>query len=167
MTEVFRTVHGSHLYGLNHADSDHDLFIVTFEDRGKARQTINSETGVDTVRVGWRTFLDRAWGGSHQSCEALFSPYKEYTPEGESLRAIFDATRVGGSDVFKKYERTIVKFCFGDFKRRRHAVRLAFNLNGLRECGRFDPVMTEGRIRVANELAQTHEGEALIPWLLH
>ena len=99
--EVFRTVHGSHLYGLAHEGSDMDTFIVTFEDRGRARQTM---TGLDdTVRVGWRTFLERAMSGSHQSCEALFSRQKVWTPAGLHLLPIIEGVRVSGGDVFEKY----------------------------------------------------------------
>ena len=138
--EIFRTVHGSHLYGLAHAGSDRDTFIVTFEDSGRARQSITGDD--DVVRVGWRTFLSLAASGSHQSCEALFSTQKEWTPEGIALKPIIDGMRVTGGEVAHKYERTIRKFAHGDFKKRRHGVRLGLNLGGLRSFGRFDPTLT-------------------------
>lgn len=159
MTEVFRTIHGSHLYGLAHDGSDRDLFIVTFEDRGHARQTVSGED--DVVRVGWRTFLERAAGGSHQSCEALFSPYKRWTPEGLALRPMIEGFRVGGGDVTHKYERTIRKFAYGDFKKRRHAARLWINLTDLRRTGRFWPVLQPHAIRWVNRVADLTGDELL------
>ena len=165
MNEIFRTVHGSHLYGMAHADSDMDLYIVTDSRRDRARQTVVD--GIDSVRIGLSTFLEYAGGGSHQSCETLFSTKKEWTEYGLAYKPLIEGMRVYGEDVFRKYERTIVKFSFGDFKRRRHAVRLSFNLNGLRDRGKFDPTMTEEQIKLANFLAECYTGEDLLPWLLH
>lgn len=163
MTEVFRTIHGSHLYGLAHEGSDRDLFIVTFEDHGKARQRVSGED--DVVRVGWRTFLERAAGGSHQSCEALFSPYKQWTPEGLALLPMITRFRVGGADVTHKYERTIRKFAYGEFKKRRHAVRLWINLQDIRERGRFYPVMTESEAFFVTRTAEQLTGDELLDTL--
>jgi hypothetical protein len=165
MTELFRTVHGSHLYGMAHEGSDMDLYIVTDSQSSRARQTVVD--GIDTVRIGLDTFLAYASGGSHQSCEALFSRKKEWTPEGKSYRPMIESYRVYSQDVVQKYERTIVKFSFGNFKRRRHAVRLSFNLAELRNWGKFDPTMTEEQIKLANFLAECYTGEDLLPWLLH
>ncbi len=39
--------------------------------------------------------------------------------------------------------RTIKNFCFGDFKKRRHAARLAINLVELLKTGRFEPKLNE------------------------
>lgn len=161
--EVFRTVHGSHLYGLAHAGSDEDTFIVTFEDHGKARQTM---VGIDdTVRVGWRTFLERAMSGSHQSCEALFSAQKVWTPDGRGLLPLIEGVRVTGGDVMHKYERTIKKFAHGDFKKRRHAARLAINLRGLRTYGRFEPELTEEEKYYVRMMAE-YSGPTLTRFLL-
>lgn len=140
---IFSTIHGSRLYGLDHAGSDHDDFIVTTSDREKARHRHTED--YDVVTVGWNSFLNKAILGSHQSLEALFSPFQvweshfEYQPFVASLR-------INGSDVFEKYERTIHKFCFGDYKRRRHACRLWLNLRDLRAYGRFNPRLTPEEI---------------------
>ena len=160
---VFRTAHGSHLYGLAHAGSDRDTFIVTFEDHGRARQTMNGDD--DTVRVGWRTFLERAKSGSHQSVEALFSTQKLWTPDGRSLRPLIEGTLVTGGEVAEKYERTIKKFAHGDFKKRRHAARLALSLRGLRACGRFNPELTEEEKRWTRMMAE-YSGSMLVRFLL-
>lgn len=164
MSLIFETVHGSHLYGLNHAESDRDVFFVTDSDSRHSRHSMNSETGLDQVRTGLKTFLRRVEEGSHQSVEALFSPYKfwhqpEYAPMIESIR-------VTGGAVFAKYERTIKNFCHGNFKKRRHACRLALNLASLRESGRFNPAMTETEKVLANSYAKQFEGDTLVPMLI-
>jgi hypothetical protein len=159
MSEViFRTVHGSRLYGFANADSDADTYVVTTSERTRPRQHVNGDT--DTVTVGWDTFLRYAMGGSHQSVEALFSPAKQWESHTE-LAPLLDGVRVTGGEVFAKYERTIRAFCFGDFKRRRHAVRLASNLGDLRDCGRFNPVCGDWLRGHSEQLAGLYAGEDL------
>lgn len=159
MEEVFRTVHGSRLYGMAHEGSDDDIFIVNTSERWKARQSMNGE--IDTVRVGLDLFLFRAATGSHQTLEAMFSPYKQWSSYGLKYQPMIEHYKVTGTDVFEKYERTIRKFCYGDFKRRRHAVRLSFNLSELRRLGRFNPVMTAGEIVTANAVAERYRDDEL------
>jgi hypothetical protein len=156
---IFSTVHGSHLYGLATPDSDMDTFTVTDSERPRANQTIDGQD--DRTMVGFNTFLIRALGGSHQSVEALFSPYKAWNPAFNHFRPFIENAVVCGSAVYEKYERTIHKFCYGDYKRRRHAVRLSQNLDGLRRDGRFNPVMTEGDKGTAEYLAEHMEGDDL------
>lgn len=159
MTEtIFKTVHGSRLYGFDHSASDHDSYVVTTSTRSRPRQSVRGES--DVVRVGWDTFLRYATGGSHQSAEALFSPFKEW--EGrEEWRPFIENMRIGGGEVCAKYERTIRAFCFGDFKRRRHAVRLASNLADIRRHGRFNPSCGDALRSRSHELAASREGESL------
>lgn len=155
---IFSTIHGSHLYGLAHEGSDLDTYTVTNSLRTRVRQSVSGSD--DSVRVGLNAFLVRALGGSHQSVEALFSPVKEWNPAFAHLRPMIENMVVCGSEVYAKYERTIHKFCFGDFKRRRHAIRLSQNLAGLRRDGRFNPSMTRDEKMAANSLANL-EGDVL------
>lgn len=157
--KIFTTIHGSRLYGWAKKDSDHDRFTVTDSLRLKARQTVVGDQ--DHVRVGLNLFLIRALGGSHQSVEALFSPYKEWNPEYLHLKPFIDHIVVCGAPVYEKYERTIRSFCFGDFKRRRHAARLSLNLADLREGGRFNPAMSKVDMDFCAQVAQRAEGEEL------
>lgn len=157
---LFNTIHGSHLYGLAGASSDKDIFEVTDSTSPKARHRPIVD-GIDVCSMGLDAFLEHIYEGSHQSLEALFSPLKVWTPEGLRYRAYLDGYRVGGSAVTRKYARTIRKFCFGDFKRRRHAIRLNYNLHSIREHGRFNPIMTEQEINVANHYAKTRCDEQL------
>lgn len=161
MTEtIFTTIHGSRLYGLAHAYSDNDLYTVTEGTSKHLRQSIVGD--VDTVRGSIEAFLNRARSGSHQSCEALFSQVKEYGPGmKEKWGPILAGLYVSGGDVFDKYERTIKKFSYGDFKRRRHAARLALNLRDLRLYGRFNPTLDEDQIRFVNNMANAFTGDDL------
>lgn len=164
---IFSTIHGYRLYGLQKADSDFDIFnVTTSNDRGM-KHRVNSESPgvvVDTTEAGLDTFLRMANSGSHQSVEALFSTRKvwnmrEYEP-------MLSGAFVCGPEVFGKYERTIRAFSYGDFKRRRHAVRLSMNLRDLRDIGRFDPEMDSMQVSLANGAAHQLEGDALVEKLL-
>lgn len=161
---IFATVHGSRLYGLSNNHSDEDYFIVTDSKRPRAKHSMHSS--VDICEVGIDAFLERALSGSHQSVEAMFSPFKGW---GEGMERawgpMIEGHRITGAGVFEKYERTIKKFAFGDFKRRRHACRLSLNLAALRENGRFNPVMTETEAMLATKYAETFEGKALLDHL--
>lgn len=162
MTIIFETIHGSHLYGLNHAGSDKDLFTVFDGKKPKASHKITNE--LDHVRVGVFRFLDLAYSGAHQSVEALFSPYKEWTDE--RWRYMLENVRITDGAAFNKYERTIRSFCYGDFKRRRHAVRLTWGLHQLRESGTLNPVLTELQVVGATVAAEHLQNEELEETLL-
>lgn len=157
---IFRTVHGSHLYGLAHEDSDRDVYEVYEGSDTGLRHSISGE--VDTVRGSLHAFISRAETGSHQSCEALFSRKKEWAPGMfEKWGPYIESFRVVGGDVFEKYERTIRKFCYLDFKRRRHAVRLYLNLKELRKTGQFDPTLGTLAASLATLIAKQRAGDDL------
>lgn len=154
---IFSTIHGSHLYGMAHADSDLDTYVV-YADKRKAEQTV--ENGIDTVRVGLVDFLDKAFSGSHQSLEALFSRKKIYF--NENYRPMIEACTVPVNlDLAEKYRRTIHKFSFGTLKQRRHAMRLAINLGDLRAFGRFNPTLHQIKVDFIAREAEQFEGDAL------
>ena len=159
MSLIFETIHGSHLYGLAHDGSDLDFYKVYDGQGGGLRQSINGD--IDVVRGNLQSFIDRAMDGSHQSAEALFSPVKIWG-EGmeEKYGAYIEGIRIGGAVVTAKYERTIKKFCYGDFKRRRHACRLRFNLGEIRDFGRFNPRLNGPQIAWINKTAEL-EGDEL------
>lgn len=162
---IFSTIHGSHLYGLAEEWSDIDLFVVDDSPDLKVRHEIvvnNAGVVIDTATVGINAFLTLASGGSHQSVEALFSRDKVHGPGWVQYGDMLEGMRIQGSDVFEKYERTIKKFSHGDFKRRRHAARLALNLKGLRMTGRFDPKMNPVEASIVSTAAKVLSGDALI-----
>lgn len=162
---VFSTLHGSRLYGFAHEGSDFDTFTVTTSRSTRVRQAVDA-AGNDRVHVGIWRFLDLATSGSHQSVEALFSPLKEWGPASVQYRPMLENMLIVGGSVFEKYERTIRKFCYGDLKRRRHAVRLALNLDDLRITGRIGSVqLPDSQVAYCTRLATDLEGDALANYL--
>jgi len=151
---IFTTIHGSHLYGMAGPFSDIDTYVVT-NSNARAKQKVFG--GEDSVRIGWKHFVEYAFSGSHQSLEAMFSPRKVWNEDFKWLATYTNSFYATGPDVIAKYERTIKSFAHADdFKRRRHAVRLWLNLQDLREYGRFNPVLTPEQIAWASDLATSN-----------
>lgn len=163
---IFSTVHGSRLYGLETETSDYDMFTVTTSTTRKARQRV-SLSGVDSVTVGLDTFIRRCNEGSHQSVEALFSPLKIWgmNESARMWRHYLEGMRITSPDAYAKYERTIKSFCFGNFKLRRHAGRLALNLADLRVEGKFNPMLSPASKRYIGLAAERYTGEELWNYL--
>lgn len=168
MTLIFKTIHGSHLYGLAHPKSDADTFTVVTDDHDfgdrPTRQVVRGygDKVTDDLTFTLSEFLKRIGNGSHQSLEALFSPLKAWESAQHWFEPFTWHYRATSPEVFYTYERTIRKFAYGDFKRRRHGVRLAQNLRDLRHDGRFNARMTNRAIVEANQLANELTGNALL-----
>ena len=137
---LFRTVHGSRLYGTAHADSDYDWFEVYGFEKGRSKQKITGD--LDVVRTSLDSFLWSASRGVPQFLEAMFSTQAEVN----KIRYITEVFRPGMVETRTTYKRTIkslwkkgletdnLKFC-------RHAVRLHLNLEQMEAGGRFDPTL--------------------------
>lgn len=160
---LFQTVHGSRLYGLAHANSDNDVYTVvtkkpyTGRGQGKARyakQTIVDKE--DSMVVDFGTWVEMCKSGVPQALEAMFSQMPIVDKIG-SFRAGFRC----GTEVYKRYFRTIKSFALSEdegIKKRRHALRLALNLNELGMTGRFNPTLTPADAWwVTNMAHKTHE----------
>lgn len=161
---LFSALGGSKLYGLAHENSDTDIFVVTTSRVTVSFHDIRAEG--DFIFDGMTKFLSDVALGSHRACEAAFSPHKEFTPAGEPWRALIDGLRVTSPEAYARYERGVSSHSFGDFKRRRHAIRMSFCLTDLRQAGRFNPVMTDTQIAEANQLAGEMHGADLARLLL-
>lgn len=161
---IFRTIHGSHLYGMAHPGSDRDIYTVVPGD-ARTQHTVNYAEGTDNVVVSWDRYLELVRTGSHQAVEALFSPFQEWNPDHLALRPFLLSYRVYSPEVEDKYRRTIRSFCHGDLKRRRHAVRLAWNLKSLRAMGRFNPRLSVNDIVAMERIALNYEGDELEAYL--
>lgn len=165
MREVlFKTVHGSRLYGLAHANSDEDFYTVvtkkpyTGRGQGKARyakQTINDEE--DSMVVDFGTWVEMCRSGVPQALEAMFSQM----PIGDDRIADFRSDFRVGTEVFERYFRTIKSFALMEddgIKKRRHALRLALNLNEMARTGRFNPTLNAEDARYITSMAtKSHE----------
>lgn len=149
-TILLRAIHGSRLYGLSHADSDEDFYVVTPTKKTlkaiNASQTIQDK--IDTTTVDFATFVRMAERGIPQALEAMFSQMSK-SDFFEDYRQGYYAS---APTVIHTYMRTIKSFSLSDtFKRRRHALRLAHNLNELLYTGRFNPTLSP---KVAEEITR-------------
>jgi len=146
MEVLFKTVHGSHLYGLAHENSDNDFYTVVSKvktARAKyARQSIVD--GVDSTMVDFGTWLMQCEAGVPQALEAMFSTM----PLVDNLEGFRLGYRTG-TQCWDRYLRTIKSFAMNDeedetfhLKKKRHALRLALNFNDMRRYGMFNPTLT-------------------------
>ena len=136
------TVHGSHLYGLAHAGSDRDRYVVVARrpsDWVKARWAQQSIDGTqDVFTTDLASFLSMCDAGVPQALEAMFSAQATV----DALPDFRRAYRAGVMTAGTTYRRTVKSFALaGDVKRRRHALRLAVNLSQLLATGRFSPTL--------------------------
>lgn len=164
MTVLFRTRHGSHLYGLAHAGSDEDWYTVIAKRGGMrkrdARQTIMN--GLDSTVVDLSTFMHNCDMGVPQALEAMFSTEAEI----DLLTDMRASYRINTANMVGTYKRTIKNFLLDDptYKKRRHALRLFMNLSTALETGRFDPRLSEREIQIANTLAH-EKGETILEFI--
>lgn len=156
---VFTTVHGSRLYGLNHADSDDDSMIV-YNDKRKPLHVKRGD--LDVIHVGLPWLLDNAYKGSVQFVEAVFSHDKVWTDP--SWRPMFDTMRIPVAAVRETFTRTIRTFVHMDTqKSRQHAVRLGLALHDIRvNDGWYDPKLTERQQFTVRALATLYRGDDLL-----
>ena len=154
---IFATIHGSHLYGTDHPESDLDYFAVV-RDKMKTRHVIDIDS--DTTTMSLDNFLLTAGRGNPQSLEAMFS--QNYTfSEIEALREAF---RIDLRQTVETYRRTIKNFCHGTLKQQRHAFRLAHNLDTLYASGSFNPRLSDKQIEEIFSL-ELSEPQELIDFL--
>ena len=142
---LFRTIHGSHLYGTAHANSDNDTFTVyANEPRTRARwakQHVGEDE--DTLKTDLSTFMQYCDKGVPQYLEALWSTMAE-------IDLIKDLRSDFLPDYYKTmstYQRTIKSFYARGLeesnpKFTRHAARLYLNLRTFKTHGRFNPTLS-------------------------
>ncbi len=145
MNELFRTIHGSRLYGTHHIDSDFDSFIVVADNptlKGRyARQSIKGTS--DVVITDFSTFVRYAGNGVPQFVEAMFSRI----PALDRISEYRAAFRPDSYKLEDTYLRTIRNFHEkGGLKFLRHSYRLTLNLIDFRNRGRFDPTLSDQQI---------------------
>lgn len=139
---LYKTHHGSTLYGLAHAGSDDDYYVVVNTRRNRrpkyAKQSFADNK--DTTTVDWGTWVNFCQMGVPQALEAMFSQMPVY--EAEGIREFRNAFRFG-STARDRYVRTIDNFLAdGTLKKNRHALRLALNLRDGLRYGRFNPTLS-------------------------
>lgn len=155
---IFKSLHGSHLYGLNHAGSDIDWYAVhnanvSYEGKAQTPKTDSFQTvvdGIDMTLMTWKTFHIQAFEGVPQALEAMFSERVEI----DKIEAWRHGFHVGLPNMMNKYAHAIEKFATFEFKRRRHAMRYVVNLNeALKAGGRFNPTLSDSEKLFISEAA--------------
>lgn len=179
MFKLFETKHGSHLYGTAHAGSDLDYFCVVEKQKkashdskpGFSRQTFKkSEEGllIDMTVVDLTTFMVGCEKGVPQYLEAMFSQEPEVDLIEDMRRGY-----VAGATSVQTYLRTIKGFSYDERdkgnKMKRHALRLAYNVRGILEEGRFDPRLSPEQVVEFTELStktsdEVYEAAMTIVW---
>lgn len=156
------TVHGSHLYGLNHAESDMDFYRVVstpppknqFGDVRKKNGLQTVEGGLDDAVFDFKTFVIHAYNGVPQALEAMYSPVATI----DVLEAYRAGFRASVQSMSTRYIHAIEKFASFEFKRRRHSLRYALNLRqAIANNGRFDPVLSDIDKDMITEMAMSKD----------
>lgn len=163
---LFKTVHGSRLYGLAHAGSDEDFYTVVTKKQtdtrfGKqtraryAKQKIDGD--LDSMVVDFGTWVEMCRSGVPQALEAMFSNMTV----GEDRIADFRSGYRVGTEVYERYLRTIKSFALAEddtIKKRRHALRLALNMREMAKTGRFNPTLSREDAEYVTQYAtKTHD----------
>lgn len=152
MQMLFRTIVGSRLYGLSHAQSDYDYFEVYGWNKFRGKQKISGED--DRTRQSYDRFMRYCEKGVPQYLEAMFSQMAE-VDEMPFNRMTYGVNYVNVRDT---YLRTIESFWMAgveenNFKRKRHSARLALNLTEIYHCGRFNPTLSPEEVVLVNAMA--------------
>jgi len=158
-TVLLKTVHGSRLYGLEHANSDDDYYVVTPTQNTKkqlnAKHKIDGD--LDTVTTDFASFVQMCNNGVPQALETMFSK-KTVSPFFEEYRQSWFAA---DPTVVSRYLRTIKSFSLEEGakqeKYRRHALRLSLNLDELVNTGRFDPTLSKQNVSLVKRLATKNQ----------
>jgi hypothetical protein len=148
---LFRTIHGSRLYGMGHEKSDYDWYtVVSKVNNNRAKYSTHKIVGSqDSVVVDFGTWIRYCEMGVPQALEAMFSTI----PEHDEIQA-FREGFVAGTETHARYLRTISSFVAQqDYKKKRHALRLALNFVDLAATGRFNPTLSEDQIAFISEVA--------------
>lgn len=176
MEVLFKTVHGSRLYGLAHENSDEDFYTVVSKAvrptnvyrQERARYAKQSIAGSeDSMTVDFGTWMEMCKSGVPQALEAMFSDMA-IVDRIEPFRKSFTA----GPAVWPKYLDTIKSFAYAErdsYKRKRHALRLALNLSEMSRTGRFNPTLSPAHAAMITKWAHddadaVYELAILLAW---
>lgn len=155
---------GSHLYGLADAQSDLDRYVVCVESRRDPNRYRHSQrvSDEDRIRVSLSGFLVQCERGSHQALDAMFAP--PAACEVDKIAELRRGYRAGITTIHALL-RVVKKFAHMEgedrfaLKRRRHAVRIAFQIGQLVESGRYDPRLPDSILEVVKSAWEMPAGE--------
>jgi predicted nucleotidyltransferase len=151
---LLKTVHGSHLYGIAHPDSDDDRYVVADWTTRSVRHKLGRPTiaqtiegNDDTTFTDYVSFMRLVENGVPQALEALFSRKAEVN----NIDYMSSGWKANSAVTHERYMKTLKAFAAPNkttVKYRRHAVRLAFNLEELFYTGSFNPTLTSEQKKV-------------------
>lgn len=146
MEILYKTIHGSRLYGLAHEDSDYDWYTVVAGSR-KTSQKITGDQ--DNTIVDFGTFVRQAQTGAPQALEAMFSTQAEV----DHIAAFRAGFRAGTNyDAYRGImKRIALTPKWDDDKHRRLVLRLGMSMSELRRTGRFDPTLSRAQAMALNK----------------
>lgn len=107
------SLRGSVNYGLNHPDSDRDLFIITTNEHRKIQQ--GEVFGEDSMVMGLRNFQLEMEKGHYQLVDIIRSPLLNVIPE---YRALFSAFRFSDYKYMDSAFKTGKDFLVGSIDRK-------------------------------------------------
>jgi hypothetical protein len=147
---LFKTPHGSHLYGMAHAGSDNDWYTIVEKTPGSRKKSTHSVVGdEDNVVLDFGTWIRYCENGVPQALEAMFSQMPVHDEISEFRESFYV-----GTEAWSRYLRTITSFVSNqDYKKKRHALRLALNFVELAKTGRFNPTLNQNQIDFISDLA--------------
>jgi len=148
MSILLKTIVGSRLHGFAGARSDIDMLEVHTEPFYNAKtktfkpelqtMTPNAYASLDVTSMTLSHFVERAYEGSHQALDAMFST-KARVDKITELREAF----VSGPNIITAFASAITSTePMEDIKKRRHAVRFTLNLIDILETGRYNPTLS-------------------------
>lgn len=155
MKILYKTIHGSRLYGLDHADSDYDWYTVV-EGHRKISHKIHGKE--DNTIVDFATFVKHAYAGAPQALEAMFSTKAE-VDEISYFRSAF----VAGTnyDAYRGIMKSIALTPkWDDFKHKRHVMRLGLNMGELARTGKCWPTLRPDTIKLISWYAEHMDMDA-------
>lgn len=158
---LFKTVHGSHLYGLATPTSDVDTYqVIATKHRSRLRNAKHKISGQDDVMtVDFCTWMAMCQKSVPQALEAMFSEKVEFDMIQEFRRAFV----VSRSTLQDTYRRTAKAFAMEDsYKTKRHALRLCVNMWEAWEYGRFRPTLAPQEIANIEWRMRVHEYENVL-----
>lgn len=158
-TILLSTVTGSHLYGMNHAESDIDLMIVRTSlpvvkrlTRRRQKAIVTVTEDLDTTIFQLSAFMNHVNNGIPRMLDAMFSEKADIDRLSE-FRHGFHADALNMCSSYRASAETFTKF---DFKRRQHMLRQALNLNeALNGNMRFNPTLSEKDIEMITKFAHS------------
>lgn len=158
-TVLFKTPTGSRLYNLANANSDDDYYVITPSKyvSGQSRRSAIKQSlkgDLDTVFMDFRSFVKLCSEGAPTTLEVMFSQ----ASKSDFFEDYRNNYYCSDPAVVHKYMATIKRFSLEtsdkQFKMRRHALRLALNLEEILYTGRFNPTLSSSTATRITRIAE-------------